>query len=389
MKTTLIITLSFAYCLIVKADLLSNYKQDILQIVERPHASAPLLLIDKERWLDLSKTERHEIISYIQGPLFESSGCGNGGHLLQCEGKEPVLLDYFEATLPTLADDFNFINLKDFNLIEYFTQLFTPFPNFKNQFTQALMIIGPPSSWIISDLKRTSDTNKAYYISETKCKNSKLQQVAIRQNHTVYVDRDLFNTLPEKQRQLLYIHEVLYYLGQKSNNINSSELIRQIIRQALQQKSDYLDKKIIRLERIRLLLQSLMGNTLKIRYDLNWLWHDKVKALITWLSTPVVDVKQITDVSRKYSCIIAKSNSSQKLPFDIIFNNDSTLTINSNKKHFFQKKYGVIKTTLTPTFKLFVEYNDLKITFHTITTGQLMIKMQHNDNKTKQVGICQ
>ena len=174
----------------------------------------------------------------LLAPISFAGNEGHGGNAVMCAGQAPVVLDYYNATLPTVGGVgdpplIDISKMTEDQVVDLFKQRLNIFPSFDIQFAQALEIVGPISSWISANLKTASDANDPYYLPA----NCTLQQAAIRQGITMFGDPTVINSLSPAQQGVLRVHEALYYIGDTTIGLNTSENIRAVIRDNLETKN--------------------------------------------------------------------------------------------------------------------------------------------------------
>lgn len=179
------------------------------------------------------------VFSVCSGAFAGESGA-HGGNAVACPGQPAVVLDYYNAMLPTVGNP-NGPRLIDVDqmstqaVIEYVKAKLSKTALAKD-FDNALEEIGPIESWTATasaDLKDTGDSNEAYNLP-INC--SKLQAAA-RQGSIVYGDPKVIALLSEGQRGILVVHEVLYYIAENQKGAKTSEQVRPLIRTLLNTSS--------------------------------------------------------------------------------------------------------------------------------------------------------
>lgn len=164
---------------------------------------------------------------------FAGQEAGNGGFVIECKNKPLMVLDYFEASLPTLDGTPTLLPLGENDLENSKTMIYTRLGNVNTFFGQILGTyesILNTNNWIITDLDLgEDDTNLPY----KEC--IKKSRVAHRQGKTVYVQKDLVSKLDKGQQFVLALHEFLYASSQKS----TSEKTRHVIRELLKSEEEF------------------------------------------------------------------------------------------------------------------------------------------------------
>jgi hypothetical protein len=173
--------------------------------------------------------------SFLLSSVSFAGNEAHGGNVVGCSGQTPVVLDYYNATLPTVGGTgdpalVDISNMTEDEVVNLFKQRFNIFPEFEIQFQQALEIIGPIHSWISANLTNAGDANDPYNLPTT----CTLQQAAIRQGITIFGDPAVIHSLSPAQQGVLRVHEALYYIGDITIGLETSENIRAVIRDNLE-----------------------------------------------------------------------------------------------------------------------------------------------------------
>ncbi len=313
------------------------------------------------------------------------SGAGNGGHSLHCSDRAPVLLDYYEATLPTLRGDFQVMDFGGIDLVTYFQMVFVPYDQFYYQFKQALEVIGHPSTWINASIKKSFDTEHAYNIAQEDCPDARIEQVALRQGEKVYLDREQYEALSKYQQELLYVHEVLYYIGWKFGNIQSSQVVRQIVRAALDRNFYKYHSKDIdpnNLETMRLLLQRLMGEDKNIKYGGLRVDSNIIDSLIEKVAVPMNYMQEISD---SFSCMLMAGDNPNRFQLNLEFDYGSFKIVTTSSEEGYHRKTGRLVREYG---RLMANFEGDRMMFYILPNEQLLIKL-HEVNGQNLSGICQ
>ena len=172
------------------------------------------------------------ICALVQTPAFAGSGAeSHGGQVVFCPGAAPVLLDYYQATLPTEAGgtpeltDISKMSAQD--VLDLFKNRLA-YSNLWYPYFRALEVLGPVDSWLEGNLQSVPDSDPAYTLPP----NCSLQQLAVRQDSTMYVDPKILAQISPAQQGLLMAHEALYYVAQQNGHDSSVE-VRMVIRNLL------------------------------------------------------------------------------------------------------------------------------------------------------------
>lgn len=148
---------------------------------------------------------------------------GNGGDIVNCQNKPPVVLDYYEASLKKLGAEAPIImNVQKMNSDEVIEKVMTklePFFDFYSELKEAVETVGNINDWIESEsaVVELSDSKEAYTLPPS----CKLIQAAVRQDSTVYVSPEVMKLLSPGQVGVLSLHESIYFLGTKRGHTNS------------------------------------------------------------------------------------------------------------------------------------------------------------------------
>jgi len=169
--------------------------------------------------------------------LGDEEKTGNGGNIIRCSGQLPVVLDFYNATIPTLgAPAPTLVDISQYTsdqVVDFFKFRFTSFPYFQHQFEDALKAVGPMDTWLSANLKNTKDANETYHLPQ----GCSQEQAAVRQGTVMYGDPDIINSLVPAQKGLLLVHEALYYIGDTVLGLRTSEKIRSVVRETLKDNS--------------------------------------------------------------------------------------------------------------------------------------------------------
>jgi len=168
---------------------------------------------------------------------------GHGGITVFCNGQPPVLLDYFNASLPTIdgprPDLLPIEGLSEEETIALFNAKLDKlgFNDFRLQIEEALKKVGPINTWIASDLKQMDDSNQPYNLPP----GCEPRTAAIRQKYNImYGDPTVIKALSPAQRGVLRWHEAVYWKvnnGSWGNPDESSEGVRVFMREFLKSVS--------------------------------------------------------------------------------------------------------------------------------------------------------
>jgi hypothetical protein len=169
---------------------------------------------------------------------FAGGAESHGGQVVICPGKEPVMLDYYQATLPTQAegkpDLVDISKMSSDDVLSLFKSRIENAGQLWGEYDNALEVLGPIDTWLEGNLQFVSDSDPAYTLPQ----NCTLQQVAVRQDSTMYVDPTVLQQLSPAQQGILRAHEALYYVASQVNGRTSSIEVRMVIRNLLMKNID-------------------------------------------------------------------------------------------------------------------------------------------------------
>ena len=207
-------------------------------------------------------------------PSNYSMGVGQGGHIVQCEGQEAMVLDYHQSNLPTMAKEAQLIQLGQSvdDVVNAF-KVRLKGSLFEEPFESAIVALGKPDTWKMSTLTLVQDYKLAYSLPS----NCKLSQAAIRQNSTVFLDREAAKLMSPIQLGILYVHEAFYYIAKNSSY--SSESVRNSISALLQKdsKPSRIARTLLDMGFNFLLFQELTGRSFYFRSETK---YDKVHRVV-------------------------------------------------------------------------------------------------------------
>jgi len=176
------------------------------------------------------------MLAHIQA--FAGGAESHGGQVVICPGKEPVMLDYYQATLPTQAegkpDLVDISKMSSDDVLTLFKSRIENAGQLWGEYNNALEVLGPINTWLEGNLQFVSDSDPAYTLPQ----NCTLQQVAVRQDSTMYVDPTVLQQLSPAQQGILRAHEALYYVASQVNGRTSSVEVRMVIRNLLMKNVD-------------------------------------------------------------------------------------------------------------------------------------------------------
>lgn len=179
---------------------------------------------------------------------------GGGGNVVVCEGKPALVLDYYNAILPTgsgkIPNLVNIDGLTEEQTVAFFLDQLGPYLGARNTLEDTLKLIGPIDTWTAAKLKDFDDAQEPYDLPEGCVRKTG----AFRQNPAdfasppeMFVDPRILPLLSPSQRGVLRMHEALYYsvaldLSRYSDGDPSTATpigARRLIRELLMQDRDF------------------------------------------------------------------------------------------------------------------------------------------------------
>jgi hypothetical protein len=171
------------------------------------------------------------VVSFLLSFYAYAGAESHGGQVVVCPGKETVMLDYYQATLPTEAEGVpELVDVSKMDSIDVLNLFKSRLINsdLEEPYSRALGILGPVNTWLEGSLQSIQDSDPAYTLPP----DCVLQQVAIRQGTTMYVDPAVLAEISPAQQGVLMAHEALYYIAEQ-NGLTSSVQVRMVIRNLL------------------------------------------------------------------------------------------------------------------------------------------------------------
>lgn len=162
----------------------------------------------------------------------------HGGDYILCPNRKTVVLDYFQAQLPTFTGDAQLVDISQMNadqVIQYFSNKFSE-TLLGFEFKKYVKTVGDYKRWIVVEqLVEQSDENLPFVP-----KDCEVKQGAVRQNGVVYISRDAMTQLSPDQIGVLAIHEALSeYLMKLKAPVFSSAHVRGVITELLKQETNH------------------------------------------------------------------------------------------------------------------------------------------------------
>jgi hypothetical protein len=161
----------------------------------------------------------------------KDGGSGShGGGAVFCPGKEPVILDYYQASRPTgiarQAPALIDLRGKSYeDTIATLRERLAHFPLFARKLNTAPASVADPHRWKDTPLDEHGDTARVYRLEE----GCTYRQAAIRQGTRVFADFRVIRELSPAQFALLREHEVYYW----ASGHDTSEKVRFFMEQQL------------------------------------------------------------------------------------------------------------------------------------------------------------
>lgn len=183
------------------------------------------------------------VLAFILSAILKASTVqaaqeGHGGNIVDCDGKQAVVLDYYHATLPTLGNQapalVNIANYSASQVIQLFKDRTAYRGYFAAAFAMALQRIGPVSNWLSADLKSVDDSNEPYVLPP-QC--NRKTAVIRQENVTMFGDPSVIKLLSPAQLGILQVHEAVYLIA-SDHSQNTSENVRTLVREVLRATTD-------------------------------------------------------------------------------------------------------------------------------------------------------
>lgn len=167
-----------------------------------------------------------------------SPGGSGGGESVYCKGSQPVVLDYFEANLPSnnsSENSLDWIKNKTFEEVdEYFIRSLYGYERLADALRKVQKKMGKFENWPQADVSNNhpNDAKLGYRLP----KGCIRKLAAFRQDGIVYLDINVIKDLSPAQQAILKWHEILYEFSSK----NYSNSVRYVIRSLLNKNFDQL-----------------------------------------------------------------------------------------------------------------------------------------------------
>jgi|GEM_PF-6488991 len=156
---------------------------------------------------------------------------GNGGHVLFCKGKAPVVLDQYEAEK---FHPHSFGHLKGMapEQVTHFVVEKLGASPFGRKFSSTLRQLGHPIDWQqVPRLELIPDHGPSMVIPNS----CTLTQAALRKGTTVFLSQEVASQLSPEQLGILAVHEVVYKLSLESGAATTSTKARVVVKYLLSQ----------------------------------------------------------------------------------------------------------------------------------------------------------
>ncbi len=178
--------------------------------------------------------------------LWAGQRVGNGGSVVACTDREPVVLDFYEASLYRLGDSTppalvtlpatgsetdiaHFLKAR----LSRFRPLSAPLVQLGQSLAKAEVAIGTPSEWTAAPLPSYEDSGEPYVLPP----GCERRQAVVRTDTAVFVDPTVWQSLSLQQRGILLFHEWVYWIAVGTGHVDSQE-VRQVTRVALSALED-------------------------------------------------------------------------------------------------------------------------------------------------------
>jgi len=162
---------------------------------------------------------------------------GHGGNVVVCTGKEPVVIDYYQAALTTFGgqkpDLVDISKMSKDEVIKLVTDRIHDFAQFSEQTQSVFKKLGPIESWPATDLRQVDDSNEPYILPPGCVRKTAAVRQGIGDTTAMFVDPAVAGQLSPAQIGILSLHEVFYYIASLSGQV-TSENVRILMRAVLQ-----------------------------------------------------------------------------------------------------------------------------------------------------------
>lgn len=145
----------------------------------------------------------------------QSAWAGNsahGGDVVFCQGKEPVVLDYYQAALPTVGGKkrrlVDMTGWSEKKTLEWVDTRLAQFSGFHEILQNYVKFIGSIEDWTDTSLNDSGDSGEPYPLPKDCYK----KRAAARQDNMIFGDGAVIGAISPAQRALLLVHERLYAL---------------------------------------------------------------------------------------------------------------------------------------------------------------------------------
>ncbi len=179
------------------------------------------------------------------GELWAGQRVGNGGSVVACARREPVVLDFYEASLPRLGSSISppliaLPSTSDEVSVAHFLVArlarFRPLNSSLLKLSRSLALaeaaVGSPSSWTAVPLPPYRDSGEPYELFPGCVR----LQAVIRTETGVFADPAVWKRLNVSQKGILLFHEWVYWIAAGTGHSDSQE-VRQVVRAALSETS--------------------------------------------------------------------------------------------------------------------------------------------------------
>jgi hypothetical protein len=182
-------------------------------------------------------------------------GVGNGGDVIKCDWRAPIITDYYESMMLGPFAQLNSIRYNDYSqtselksvndfidFLKYHEhrgyidndEYIKSFKILRKNIKRALKVFPSSQQWHLTPWLNNIDDSNHQYILPKGCQ---IEQIAVNINGTVYASENLFNQLDQLQRNILFLHELLYHVGKvyysHQDAFHTRALIRKFLRAQL------------------------------------------------------------------------------------------------------------------------------------------------------------
>jgi hypothetical protein len=146
----------------------------------------------------------------VSGSYAYAGNSAHGGDVVYCAAQPPVILDFYQAKLPTVGGHFRHIvdmtgwsKLETLRWVDHRLQQFV---YFYQTYRARAQLVGDTSAWIDTNLNDAGDSGEPYPLPHDCTK----KRAATRQDDLLFGDGEVIRSLSPAQEALLIVHERLY-----------------------------------------------------------------------------------------------------------------------------------------------------------------------------------